>query len=118
MQISKLRSDIGTSTKNGEKMKNLTVDYKDELLQDLQDPSNCAEYLSFCLAESKETFLMGLKNVAEAQGGMTKLASGAQVNPENLYRMLSDDGNPRLDSLTSIMAALGLDINIVPSKPR
>lgn len=97
-------------------MKKPSVSYKNELLNDLSDPRACAEYLSFCWSESKETFLLGLKNVAQAQGGMKKLADAANVNRENLYHMLSDDGNPRLDSFTAIMSALGLDIEIVPKR--
>lgn len=97
-------------------MKRPSVNYKSELLRDLSDPSDCAQYLSFCLSESKETFLLGLKHVAQAQGGMKKLADAARVNRENLYHMLSDNGNPRLDNLTAVIAALGLDIEIVPKR--
>lgn len=89
-----------------------SVDYQPEILADLRDARNCAEYLSFCLAESNETFLLGLKNVVQARGGMSKIAAGASINRENLYRMLSDKGNPTLESLRAVLSEVGLEMLI------
>jgi DNA-binding phage protein len=46
---------------------------------------------------------------------MTKLAALAKVNRENLYRMLSKEGNPCLDNLRAVFDALGLCIRIEPA---
>jgi probable addiction module antidote protein len=53
------------------------------------------------------TFLLALRDVADARG-MSTLAAKAQLNRENLYRMLSEHGNPQLDSLTALLDALDL----------
>jgi hypothetical protein len=45
---------------------------------------------------------------------MTKLASAAGVNRENLYRMLSGRGNPRLNNFKAVMDAIGLAILFAP----
>jgi hypothetical protein len=60
---------------------------------------------------------MAVRDVVEATNGMSELAATAGKNRENLYRILSEEGNPRLDSLWAIFAAMGLRIavqSIVP----
>ena len=56
-------------------------------------------------------FLLALRNVADAQG-MKTVARKAQLNRENLYRMLSEQGNPQLGSLTALLDALNLRLAI------
>ena len=85
-------------------------DYKDDLLEDLKDPSYATHYLSAAYADSPEAFLIALRDVADAQMGMKRLAVEAGVNRENLYRMLSEDGNPRLNSLRAVLNALEVKV--------
>jgi len=85
--------------------------YKDDLLNDLRnDPDYAAEYLTAAHADSKEAFLVALRDVAEARKGMKRVAKEAKVNRENLYRALSKRGNPRIDTIDSILNALGLQL--------
>lgn len=93
-------------------MQNNANDYRADLLADLRDPEYAAGYLSGAIVESPETFLLALRDVAEAQKGMARVASEAGVNRENLYRMLSEEGNPRLSSLYAVLEALGLRIAV------
>ena len=94
-------------------------DYKDDLLDDLRkSPKYAAEYLSAAAADSPEAFLVALRDVADSQNGMATLAIEAGVNRENLYRMLSEGGNPRLQSLTAILKALHLRLSIEPIEAR
>ncbi len=84
------------------------VDYKTDLLSDLRrDKKYAAEYLSAAYADSPEAFLVALRNVAEAQKGMAKLAAKTRLNRENLYRMLSAKGNPQLKGLGVVLKVLG-----------
>src|SRR3990167_5615922 len=93
--------------------KKRTIKYHDTLIQALKDPKEAAEYLNSALEEGEpELFLLALRNVAEAFGGMSKLSKKSKLNRETLYRMLSKKGNPALDSLTSLLKALGLKINV------
>ena len=93
-------------------MHNQTKDYRESLFQDLQDPSEAAAYLTAALEEGDSTvFLLALRDVADARG-MSVLAAKAQLNRENLYRMLSESGNPQLDSLTALLDALDLRLAV------
>jgi probable addiction module antidote protein len=86
--------------------------YKADLLAHLRDRDYAKGYLSAAAQESFETLLLALRDVAEAQKGMARVASEAKVNRENLYRMLSEEGNPRLSSLYAVLDALGFFIDI------
>jgi DNA-binding phage protein len=53
------------------------------------------------------SFLQGLRDVVEAQGGMTRAARLAGLNRESLYRQLSRHGNPSLASLNAVLGRPG-----------
>jgi probable addiction module antidote protein len=86
------------------------VSYKKILREKLSDPEQAAEYLTACYDEGPEVFLLGLRDVVEAQGGVTRLAQLSKLNRESLYRLVSRDGNPRLTSLNAVLSALGLKV--------
>ena len=93
-------------------MDNRTKDYRESLLHDLQDPGEAATYLTAALEEGDSAaFLLALRDVADARG-ISMLAAKAQLNRENLYRMLSEHGNPQLDSLTTLLDALDLRLAV------
>ena len=52
-----------------------------------------------------------LANVARARG-MTEIAKDAGITRAGLYRALSDDGNPTLDTLLRLTKALGLRLGV------
>ncbi len=90
-----------------------TKPYQDELLRALEDPAEAAEYLNAALEEGDtETILLALRNVADAHGGVAKVAEEAGLNREHLYRMLSRQGNPELSSLTALLGALELRLAV------
>jgi probable addiction module antidote protein len=89
-------------------------DYKAFLFEKLQDPKMAAGYLTASLEEGNEAFLLALRDVAEAQGGIGALAKESDLNREGLYATLSERGNPRLSSVSSILGALGLKVEFVP----
>jgi probable addiction module antidote protein len=86
--------------------------YQEDLSESLKDPKEAAAYLNAALDDGEpEVFLLALRDVAEARlGGMTKVAQKTKLNRESLYRMLSDKGNPELNSLSTLLDALGLKI--------
>jgi probable addiction module antidote protein len=93
-------------------MSRLTKNYRDSLLRTLQDPQEAAEYLTAALEEGDSTvFLLALRDVADARG-LGTLAAKAQLNRENLYRILSEHGNPQLDSLTALLDSLDLRLAV------
>lgn len=87
-----------------------TRDYKESLIEDLKDLDYAAGYLTAALEEGEDTFLLAIRDVVEAQGGIGKLAKDTNLNRENLYKMLSEKGNPRLNSITAILSELGIEV--------
>ena len=84
----------------------------------LSDPKIAAQYLEECLQDGNAgLFTAALKHVAEARGGIRLISQTTHLSREALYRTLSEDGNPRLDTLTKVLGAMGLRIGVVPSKP-
>jgi probable addiction module antidote protein len=93
-------------------MSKLSKDYRESLLEDLQDPHEAAAYLTAALEEGDSAvFLLALRNVADAKG-MSAVAAKADLNRESLYRMLSERGNPQLDSLSALLDALELRLAV------
>lgn len=90
-----------------------TKSYHKSLIKALKDPNEAAEYLNAALEEGdKDMFLVALRNVAEAHGGMSKLSRIAELNRANLYKMLSDKGHPEIQSIHKVLEALGLKLTI------
>lgn len=99
-------------------MKRQFRDYQKKLIQDLQDPELAAAYLNLAFTdEDPRIFLLALKNVYEAQGGeMTELAKKTNISRENLYRILSSKGNPKLTNVVSLLNAVGFSLAVQPNK--
>jgi probable addiction module antidote protein len=92
-----------------------TRNFRAQLLKDLTDPSEAAHYINAASEDSEAMFLVALRDVAEARQ-MARVASQAGVAREALYRMLCDEGNPRLHSLWAILNAVGLRISVEQSR--
>ena len=112
MKTSKKQRPIGKITKRKPKVK--SVDYQPFLLEDLKNLDYAAGYLTAALEESESVFLLAVKNLAQAQGGMSALATATSLNRENLYSMLSKKGNPRLASIKKVLNELGLEVKFLP----
>ncbi|MFH1830218.1 MAG: addiction module antidote protein [Pseudomonadota bacterium] len=88
-------------------------DYKEYLLKSLGDPEEIAAYINAALEEDDDpgALLIALRHVVEAQN-VSDLAKKAGLNRVTLYRILSEDGNPRLDSLATLLEAMGLKLKV------
>ncbi|MGA3211000.1 MAG: addiction module antidote protein [Terriglobales bacterium] len=102
-------------------MKRKTSISNDEaIVKELRDdPDFAAEYLKAAIEDSDEptVLLMALRHVAEAQGGLAKIARRAGIERESLYRALSARGNPRLTTLFAVTKAMGLALTVEPLHP-
>ena len=103
-----------TKTKNTKKRQHR--DFREFVLEQLQDPELALGYLNECLkADNQQVFLIALKNILEAHGSdMSAIAEQAQISRQNLYRILSDKGNPKLTSVRSVLHAMGLELAVQP----
>src|SRR5690625_1999272 len=81
----------------------------------LNTPDRAAVYLNAAMEDGDERVLVNaLRNVARASIGMTSLGKKSGLASETVYRMLDEDGNPRLSSLIYILNALELALVIKP----
>ncbi|MDX2427887.1 MAG: putative addiction module antidote protein [Xanthomonadales bacterium] len=93
--------------------------YQNSLIEGLRDPNEAAAYLDAALeAGDRVAFLLAIRNVIDALGGMTQMARKTGLNRENLYRVLSEQGNPELNSLEKLLKGVGLRLAVeVDQKP-
>jgi probable addiction module antidote protein len=90
------------------------VPAEDYLLNRLQDPATAAAYLNAAVEEDDPgAFLQALRNVTEARGGVARIADLTGLNRQQLYRTLSENGNPELRSLSKILGVSGLRFAVV-----
>lgn len=89
----------------------------DQAMADLyrSDPTLALSVINSILQDGNQAELLTvLRQLAQASGGVPAIAKTAQLNPTQLYRTLSSKGNPALDSLLSILRALGLRLMVQP----
>jgi probable addiction module antidote protein len=78
-----------------------------------------AEYLKAAIedAEQPQVLLIALRHIAEARGGVAKIAKAAGIERESLYRALSPRGNPRFSTLVAVTKAMGLTLTVETAHP-
>ncbi len=90
--------------------------YKEHLDKRLQNPEEAAAYLNAALEDNDPSvFLIALRDIARANGGMSHISKEAHVNRESLYRTLSKKGNPTFMNLKALLGVVGLNITINPA---
>lgn len=97
----------------------MNKDFREYHLNKLADANDAALYMEVALEEferdgDKEAFLMALRDVAQAQGGVMKLANVTGLSRTSLYKSLSRNGNPKINTISTVLKGLGLKIKIEP----
>jgi len=83
------------------------------------DPAVAVELLNAILEDGDQgELLIALRQMTKAFGGVSAVAEKAELNPTQLYRTLSEQGNPELASLAAILKAMGFRLAIQPIKAR
>ncbi len=96
-----------------------SIPFEKHHLEFLSDPERAQAYLEVALEEyardqDTSAFLLALKDIAAAQGGLGKLAQQTNLNRAHIYKALSREGNPRLDTMEKILNSLGFRLSIEP----
>lgn len=91
--------------------------FKSYHLKKLEDSEEARLYLTSALEDyetdqDSEAFLLALRDVAEAQGGLTQLAKRSKLNRQNLYKALSTGGNPKLETIGAVLHGLGFRLSL------
>jgi probable addiction module antidote protein len=80
-----------------------------------KDPAYMVELLNSVLEEGDPgELLIALRQMSKAFGGVRGVAKQANLNPNQLYRTLSENGNPELKSLAAILRVMGLRLAVQP----
>lgn len=102
-----------------------TISADDHLKEELKNPEFAVAYLNESMktlegetAEmQKRVFLKALRLIIEANG-ITNVAKESGVNRANVYRQISEKGNPRIETLISILDTLDLELQFIPKNSR
>jgi len=80
-----------------------------------ENPSYAQLYLQTALDEIYEeqgipAYLIALIRVIEARGGIGEISAKSGLSRQQLYRTLSDNGNPTLTTLVKVTRAVGVKL--------
>ena len=85
---------------------------KFDVVDFLDSDEALVEYLNVALEENDpKYFAKALGNVARAKG-MSSVSETTGLGRQSLYRALSDDGNPRIDTLFRVLDALEIRLAV------
>jgi probable addiction module antidote protein len=87
----------------------------------LDNDTVVAEYLTAAAEDSNpEVFLAALGDVAKARG-MAEIARESGLGRESLYKSLGTGAHPRFETISAVLKALGVRLEVVPrsaARPR
>ena len=64
--------------------------------------------------DDRDAFLLALRDIASAMGGMSSIAEKTQVSRSSLYKTLSKTGNPEFRSISKLLHSMGLRLTVEP----
>ncbi|EHQ1576679.1 DNA-binding protein [Salmonella enterica subsp. enterica serovar Infantis] len=97
------------------------VDHNAAMIEELRaDPDYANAYLANALEEINESgglggFLVALRQVIEARGGISEAAKKSGLARQSIYRALSPNGNPTITTLAQLAAVAGLQFTLSKS---
>ncbi|GJD44162.1 hypothetical protein AFCDBAGC_2026 [Methylobacterium cerastii] len=74
----------------------------------LETDEALAEYLTAAFEEGDTALFRHALGVAARARGMTRIARTSGLSRESLYKALSEDGNPSLDTTVRVLKAMNL----------
>ena len=89
----------------------------DEAMAELyrKDPDFARQVINTILEDEngdQGELLIVLRHMTKAFGGVQAVAEQAKLNPTQLYRTLSPEGNPALSSFSAIIKAMGMRLSV------
>ena len=83
-----------------------------------EKPTLALELINSVLEDGDASEMLSLlRQLTKAFGGVPSVAEQSGLNPTQLYRTLSPEGNPSLNTLTALLKAMGLRLAIAPIQP-
>ncbi|MBO0142445.1 putative addiction module antidote protein [Agrobacterium sp. Ap1] len=85
-----------------------------DIVDHLDSDEKIALFLEAVFEEGDPAVIAGaIGEVARARG-MSQVAKDAGLSRENLYRALSEGGNPEFATILKVVRAIGYDLTVVP----
>jgi len=78
----------------------------------IRTPEDVTKVLNDALASGEAGYIAAALGAIARSEGMTKIAEKSGVKRQALYRSLSTDGNPTLETLLAVLSALGLHLEV------
>ena len=94
--------------------------WRDILIEQLAaDPTAAIGFLQAVMEDyqvfrNSAAVVSAVQAVIESQGGIAEIAKRASIDPQTLTEVLSSEDAPRVDTLTTILTALGYRLSIEP----
>jgi probable addiction module antidote protein len=83
----------------------------------LESEEAIAIFLADALETGDSAYIAKALGVVARAKGMTQLARETGLSREQLYRTFSEQGNPTLKTMLTVMRALGVDLTARPHEP-
>jgi probable addiction module antidote protein len=74
----------------------------------IRTPEDVIDTLNDALQSGEPAYVAAVLGHIARSEGMSRIAAESGVNRQALYTALSEDGNPTLDTLLKVFAALGI----------
>lgn len=93
------------------------IDHDEAMIAELrEDPEYAEVYIQTALEDIYEpggvsAFLIALRQVIEARGGIADIAEKSGINRQHVYRALSNSGNPTISTLIELTRAAGVRLS-------
>lgn len=86
----------------------------------LKDPQFAADFLSEALAEEDfDVFLLALRDIMRVHGNVSSIARKARLNRGTLYKLFSQNANPEMKTILSVLNSLGYGLRVTKKeRPR
>lgn len=89
------------------------IDFKQTFSEELKDPKVATDYLDDALQSAIEEnditgFLLALRDVVEALGGVGKIAKELPIHRVAVYKALSENGNPLFATIIQCAETIGI----------
>jgi probable addiction module antidote protein len=108
-----------TATKKTKASSKPAIKYDDWMMARLKkNKKEAFEYLKTSLEENADfppAFLLSLRRVSQAfEMSMEDIAKEAGISTATIYKALGEKGNPTIDTLASILKAIGFKLTLAP----
>jgi len=94
--------------------------FQDYLVDKLNNPKEAQTFFDAAIEVFEEdgdteAFMLALRYLTEAKGGVNKLSKTTKLNRQNLYKILTGKTSPKLETTFTIINGLGYHLKAKPA---